>query len=63
VLMVSLRDINMGSNNLATDGIMAEALGPITIGNSDRARVCRGGLYANIRSMEPVGSGGSSLVQ
>jgi Flp pilus assembly protein TadG len=63
VLMAALGQINVGNNNLATDGIMAEALGPITIGNADRARVCRGGLHANIRTMEPLGSGGSSLVQ
>jgi Flp pilus assembly protein TadG len=63
VLFASLGNIDMGNNNLATDGIMAEAIGPITIGNADRARVCRGGLYANVRTMEPLGSGGSSLVQ
>jgi Flp pilus assembly protein TadG len=62
VLMAARGNISMGSNNLATDGIMAEALGPIDIGNSDRAAVCRGGLHANVRTMEPVGSGGSSLV-
>jgi hypothetical protein len=63
VLMASLGTVDMGNNNLATDGVLTEALGAITIGNADRARVCRNGLQVEVGPMKPTGPGGSVLVQ
>lgn len=53
----------MGNNNVATDGILAEALGPISVGNSNRSAVCRTGLDVELGVLEPTGTAGSNLVR
>ncbi|MCC5986293.1 MAG: hypothetical protein JJT95_01335 [Pararhodobacter sp.] len=55
-------EIDLGNNNLAVDGVRAEALGQISLGNSNSARSCEDGLGVELGTLESVDHHRSYLV-
>jgi hypothetical protein len=61
VLMGARGSISLGNNNGRIDGVTAEALGPISFGNADRATACNEGMESAVDGIRPAGMGGSNL--
>lgn len=62
ILIGARGEIDLGNNNLAVDGVRAEALDEISLGNSNSARVCESGLAVELGTLESADHRRSYLV-
>lgn len=62
ILIGARGEVDLGNNNLAVDGVRAEALGEISLGNRNTARVCEAGLGVELGTLESADHRRSHLV-